>query len=244
MYLNVMIGMYNPNGMQAMQELANMKLSGDMLKGLGFDLGANLTPNLIHFIAQYYYGLLVFAFPLIYIIAVSNRLIVSNVDNGSMAYIVSTPNTRLRFVVSQALFLLVTTWLLVVCITLVGIMQAEKLFPGLLSIPDFIRVNIGAGIILTTISGIGFASSCIFNESSKAIATATGIPIAFLLIQVLSNISPDSAYLKSYTFFTLFDTNAIIANYHYIADLCILAAMAATCYIGGIWYFITKDLPL
>ena len=52
------------------------------------DVGATLT----QFIVNYLYGFLLIAFPLVFIVLLSNRLVARYVDRGSMAYLLATPN--------------------------------------------------------------------------------------------------------------------------------------------------------
>ena len=110
LYMNIITGMYDPNGMEVMQELASMKMGGgDLMKIMGFDFGENLQPTLVKYLSQYFYGFLIFMFPMIYVISISNRLIAKSVDNGSIAFILSTPNTRMKIWLTHAIFLVVST---------------------------------------------------------------------------------------------------------------------------------------
>ena len=57
--------------------------------------------TLLEFITGYLYGILLVAFPGVYIIILSNRLVAKYVDNGSMAYLLAVPQKRRKIVLTQ-----------------------------------------------------------------------------------------------------------------------------------------------
>lgn len=73
-------------------------------------------------------------FPVIFLIILGNKLLAHYVDTGSMAVLLSTPNSRIRILVTQLLTLLLETALLIALITAIGIVSCESLFPGELDI--------------------------------------------------------------------------------------------------------------
>lgn len=245
LYMNIIIGMYDPNGMEAMQKIASMKLGGgDLMKIMGFDFGANINPSLVKYLSQYFYGLLIFMFPMIYVISISNRLIAKSVDNGSIAFIVSTPNTRMRIWFTHAIFLVVTTFILIAFVTIFGVMFAASKFPGALDVGVFINLNLGAFMIMFTICGICFFCSSLFNESSKAIGFATAIPIGFLLMQMISNAGDKFHFLKNFTFFTLFNSEAIVNHESVGLEMSMLGLIGLLFFVGGAIVFNKKDLSV
>ena len=245
LYMNIITGMYDPNGMEVMQELASMKMGGgDLMKIMGFDFGENLQPTLVKYLSQYFYGFLIFMFPMIYVISISNRLIAKSVDNGSIAFILSTPNTRMKIWLTHAIFLVVSTFLLIAIVTLFGIIFASKMFPGLLDVSTFITLNWGAFMVMFTISGICFFFSSLFNESSKAIGFSTALPIIFLLMQMISNAGEKLSFLKNFTFFTLFNSEAIVNKESVGLEMTVLALIGLACFAGGSIIFKKKDLSV
>ena len=55
---------------------------------------ANTGSTLTEFLSNYLYGFLLLVFPMILEIILANKLVVKYVDIGSMAYLLSTPNSR------------------------------------------------------------------------------------------------------------------------------------------------------
>ena len=70
------------------------------------------------------------------------------VDNGSLAGILSTPNSRGKIIVTQLLSIFIWLFVLMVCITVVGVLSASALFPCL--------VLLLFSILLSTIGCIWF----------------------------------------------------------------------------------------
>lgn len=54
----------------------------------------NPSSTLIEFLSSYLYGFIYLVFPLIFKIIIANKLVVRYVDQGSMAYLLSTPMSR------------------------------------------------------------------------------------------------------------------------------------------------------
>ena len=245
LYMNIIIGMYDPNGMEAMQKLAEMKMgTGDLMKIMGFDFGTNINPSLTQYLSQYFYGLLIFMFPLIYVISIGNRLIAKSVDNGSIAFLLSTPNTRFKLAMTQALFLIITTFLMIAVVTLSGVSFAEAKFPGKLDSSAFFMLNWGAFLTMFTICGTTFFFSSVFNESSKSIGFSTAIPVIFLLMQMISNAGDTYKFLKNLTFFTLFDTAKIVGGEPVGLNLFVLFLIGAAFFTAGILIFRKRDLSV
>ena len=64
----------------------------------------SIGDTLIEFLSAYLYGFLFMILPMVFSIMLANKLIMGYIDNGSMAYLLATPNTRFKIVFTQALF--------------------------------------------------------------------------------------------------------------------------------------------
>lgn len=60
-----------------------------------------VAANLLEWIKIYLYGFLMILFPLIFIIILVNKLVASYIDNGSMASLLATPNSRGKIIRTQ-----------------------------------------------------------------------------------------------------------------------------------------------
>lgn len=104
---------------------------------------ADVGTTLLESIIGYLYGILFTAFPGVFIILLSNRLIARYVDNGSMAYLLSVPHKRSKLAGTQAFFMVACLLTMAVYVTLLILIVSEALFPGKLEKAAFLRVNVG-----------------------------------------------------------------------------------------------------
>jgi ABC-2 type transport system permease protein len=232
--------MYDPATQETLNEML-LKLPPELVAAMGFS-GAG--SSLLSFTATYFYGFLIFLLPLIYSVIVSNRSISSHVDKGSMADLLSTPNTRQKIAQTQACFLLASITLLITCIAVLGIVLSEILFPGALDIIGFLVLNIGTLLLYYALTGIGFFASCLFDDTKNSLTLGAGLPVAFLLLQMISDVGETTRFLKYINLFTLFDTEKMIQGEGYIINFLVLAGIAIVLYSAGIYSFNKKDLPL
>ena len=70
----------------------SLKMMADSMPDLFAAFGmADVGQTLLEFVSGYLYGMLYVAFPGVFIIILSNRLVSRYVDNGSMAYLLAVP---------------------------------------------------------------------------------------------------------------------------------------------------------
>lgn len=239
-YLPTIISIYDPKSQDAINDMMKM-LPQQMTSAFGFSETSN---TLISFIATYYYGFLILLLPMIYTIIVSNRSIAAHVDKGSMAYLLSTPNTRVKIAITQALYLILSISLLIILATLAGISFSQFLFPGKLDISRFILLNFGALLLYYAVTGISFFASSFFNETKNSLALGAGLPIAFLVIQMISNVGDKTEFFKYFTLYTLFDPAKIITGEGFAVQFSVLAAIGVIMYTSAVVVFKKRDLPL
>lgn len=239
-YLPIIVIMYNPDFQDSLSEMMKI-LPKQMTAAMGF-LGE--TNTLLNFIATYFYGLLILLLPMIYTIVVANRTIAYLVDKGSMAYLLSTPNARLKIAVTQATYLLTSITLIIAFVTAVGIAICHMMFPGALDIPGFLILNVGALLLYYALTGIGFFASCLFNDTKNSLMVGGGLPVAFLLFQMISDVGDKADILKYFSLYTLFDPGKIVSGEGYVVSMIVLAVIAVVMYAAGILSFCKRDLPL
>ncbi len=240
LYFPIIVSMYNPQAQESLDDILAI-LPQQLIAAMGFtgDMG-----TLLKFIATYFYGFLILLLPMIYTIIVANRSIASHVDKGSMAYLLSTPNGRSRIAATQALFLLVSTTLMILFLTLAGIGICELSFPGELDIRGFVLLNCGVLLLYFALTGIGFFASCLFNDTKNSLALGAGLPVGFLLLQMLSDTGEKSEFLSYLSLYTLFDPAKITSGEDYIISFIILTIIGIVLYLAGILVFNKRDLPL
>lgn len=240
MYTTVIIYMYDP-------ELAHMLNDYQQaLPGMMTAVGmTGIAGNLTEFVHIYLYGFIMLVFPVIFLIILGNKLLAHYVDTGSMAVLLSTPNSRIRILVTQLLTLLLETALLIALITAIGIVSCESLFPGELDIPVYLKLNAALLLLHLMLGGIGFLPACIFNDSKWYFFVGAGLLILFFLFQMLGNMGGDLEFFRYLTPFTLFPGEKIVSGQDGATGSCvIMAVIGAALYGSGAVCFGRKDLPL
>lgn len=240
LYLPIIITMYDPAAQDSLNEILNLMPKG-LIAAMGYD---DIGTSLLDFIGGYFYGFLILFLPMIYTIIACNRSIASHVDKGAMAYLLSTPNTRSKIARTQALFIILSITIMTAIITIVGIILCNILFPGDLDLLRFLLLNLGALLLYYAVTGIGFFGSCMYNDTKNSLMVGAGLPVAFLLIQMISDIDEKTSFLKYFTLFTLYDTKKIIHGGNFLLQYITLIIIAVIMYALGIYMFKKRDLPL
>ena len=240
MYLSIILTMFDPDSMESVNQLLE-SLPSELIRAMGFDA---LVTDLASFLAGYYYSFLAIMFPMIYCIITANRLVAKHVDSGSMAYLLSTPHSRLTIVTTQALYLMASMADLLILIGLAALIQSAAMFPGQLAVGPFLLLNLMAILFMLAISGICFFFSCIFDDTKYSLAFGAGIPVIFFLIDMLAKVGGNTTWLKNLTLFTLYNPAAIVAGDFSWASPVAFLAIAMITYAGGILLFNRRSLPM
>lgn len=240
MYGAMIVSMFDPKLGESLNAMAESMPQLFAAFGMN-EAGATIT----QFISNYLYGFLLLLFPLVFIIILSNRLIARYVDSGSMAYLLATPNKRVKIALTQVVFLFVCVICLVLYVTILLIISSEAMFPGELDIPRFLMLNTGLLGLLTFLSGLCFCSSAVFNDTKKSNGVGAGLTIAFVLIQMLSNAGEKFESLKYATPLTLFNADGILSGESGATlSFLLLYAAGILFFILGVAVFSKKDLHI
>lgn len=112
------------------------------------------------------------------------------------------------------------------------------------NVKDYLMLNLGAFLLMFATSSISFLFSCIFNLSKNSLALGAGIPIAFFIFQIMSQVGDSLEGFKYLSLNTLYDTNAIISEGSFSVQFTVLAVIGVVLYAVGMRWFKEKDLPL
>jgi ABC-2 type transport system permease protein len=240
MYLTIIITMFDPETMEGLIAMVEA-LPKEVVAAMNFNLiGTSLT----HFLASYFYGFLIFMFPMIYCIIVANRLVAKHVDSGSMAFLLSTPHSRITIITTQALYLISSVTLLFTLVTIAGILVSQAMFPGQLDTGGFLLLNIVALLITYSVSGICFLCSSIFDDAKFSAAFGAGIPLAFFVLNMLANVGDKYAWLRNVTIFSLLNPAELLGGTYTVAVFVIPGIITLAAYISAVIVFNRRSLPL
>jgi len=239
LYILSVVYMFNPDSSNAFDII--IKSMPGLMKAFGFVASGN---TLIGYIATDLYGMILLMFPVIFYIILANKLLAGYVDRGSMAYLLATPNKRVKIALTQALSLWVSIGILITYATVAIIISSALIHPGKLDISKLILMNVVIYFLHVAISGICFLASCISDDTKRSFTIGAGVPIAFFLIQMLANMGGKLENLKYFTIFTLFNTNDIVAGKSVVFPVIILVVVAIVLYGIGIYIFSKRDIPV
>ena len=99
-------------------------------------------------------------------------------------------------------------------------------------------------LLFGVFSGISFLSSCIFNDTKNSLALGAGLPLAFIIINILANVDESLHFLRNFTVISLLDTDAIIAGNGYLGKFAVMTLISLILYTSGIYIFTKKDLSI
>jgi len=240
-YLAVIINMYDPSGAGALMDMLSL-LPVSLVKALGFP---TVEADLTGFIAGLYYGFLIYLFPMVYCIILGNRLVAKLVYEGSFACLLSTPNSRIKIIITQGVYMLFSILVLFLILYFVGVGLSESLFKGMLDIALFGKLNFSAGLMTMAIGMICFFFSCVFNDTRLSLAFGAGIPALFFLLNMIGGLAERTAFLKDYSLYSIFNGMNLVsgtANAGMINGL--FAVMILFLFAGSIAIFQFKRLPI
>lgn len=240
LYGGMIVGMFDP----ALGDSLTM-MAQSMPEVFALFNMTDVGSTLLDFVSNYLYGFLLLAFPLVCIVLMTSRLLSRYVDRGSMAYLLATPVSRARIIFTQA----VVQWLGVLCLVvyvtaMVGGIS-EIMFASWLDWKQFLLLNVGLLGLLTLFAGICFCTACLFNDAKYATGIGAGICVAFVLIDMLSNVGDKFYWLMYCTPITLYDRVGIVIGdtlalwklpILYVAGFALMA-------IGGA-VFCKRDIPV
>ena len=132
--------------------------------------------------------------PMIYVMIIANKLIASQVSDGSMAYILSTPTNRKKVLRTQYLFLILSLVAMYIVIT-AGALISESIANALLrqeygdaaTSPLVYRLLrtvlycLASFAAIFALGGICFGASAFCNKANKSIAVGGGVSVLCFL---------------------------------------------------------------
>lgn len=240
-YLAVIIYMYDPNGIGALVDMLSI-LPVTLVNAMGF---GTIDSGLTGFIASMFYGFLIYLFPMVYCIILANRLVAKWVYEGSFISLLSTPNSRIKIIVTQGIYLLASIAVLFTVLFLVGYGMSQHFFPGMLDEKVFLKLNIGACLMTMTIGMFCFFFSCLFNSTKPALFFGALLPIVFFLLNTLSKLSEKTAFLGKFSLYNTFDGLAIVNGQSSITLISGGFAMfILLLFIASVGVFSLKRLPV
>ncbi|WKY46289.1 hypothetical protein Q5O24_07765 [Eubacteriaceae bacterium ES3] len=240
-YLAVLIYMYDPAGMGAFNDMVS--LLPNRLVTL-FAL-STIDSSMTGFLGGLFYGLPIYVFPMIYCIVMGNRLVTKYVYDGSFACFLSTPNSRIKIITTQAIYLLLSIGLLFLSIHITGIQLSEQMYSGVLNTDIFAQMNIGAFFMTAAIAMINFFFGSIFSDTRMTMIFSAGFPVIFFMLTFLSGLSERFVSLKNFSIYSIYNGPAIGVGQADISAMITFFAGAIVLSLAlSLGVFFMKRLPI
>ncbi|GKU83055.1 ABC transporter permease subunit [Niallia sp. NCCP-28] len=213
-------------------------------KAFGLESGFNSFDS---YISGEFYGLLLLLIMTIFCIMLSTQLIAKLVDQGSMAYLLSTPTTRAKIAITQAAVLVTGSFIILLITTISGFigyylfMEDTSVFRAM----TFIQLNLGAFFLFFAVGGISFFISSLVNDEKRALGIAGSIAFGFFSLNLLGKISGKIEWLKNISIYTLYNPSEIVSGQaDIIQSFIILGIIGLAAFIMAVLVFKKRDLPL
>jgi len=207
-----------------------------------------------------FYGMMTTILPGIYVLVTANKLLASQVDSGSMAYVLSTPTRRSTVVFTQMIYL---TGSLVVmfAVQTVAHLIANNVTPialaklgytqlaGNLTNIMILQVNISALMVCIAMAGVCFMFSGIFSSSKYSIGfsgTFIGVTILANMLAMFGSLGVGGLdNFKYLTICSFYDYQSVLYGVDdWIFKMIFPIGIAVVTYLIGSKWFCKKDLPL
>ena len=210
-----------------------------------------------------FYGMMTTILPGIYVLITANKLLASQVDRGSMAYVLSTPTKRNAVTFTQFTYLASSVTAMFVIQTVVHIIVntvkpltlatalGNSMLPiaGDLTTEMILKINLSALVVNLAMAAVCFMFSGIFNSSKNSL----GLSGSFVGVTILANMLAMFGSLgvkgldkfKYLTICSFYDYNSVLHSSNDWMAKCIAPLIiAAVAFAIGSTIFRKKDLPL
>ncbi|MBO9606833.1 MAG: ABC transporter permease subunit [Paenibacillaceae bacterium] len=243
-YILLMLWLYPgiADNVKAIDDIVN-----SMPAGVGRAFGLNGYGTAEAFISGEYYGLILVLILAIVCVQLSTQLMAKLVDQGSMAYLLSTRTTRAKVAISQAA-VLASGLLLIFAVTIAAGALGKMWFLGdefPFDMGRFLVMNAAAFLLFFAVGGISFLVSSLANDEKKAMGISGAITFGFFSLDLLGKLSDKLDWLRDVSIFALYRPGEIVnGTAHLALPFVALAAIGLASFALAVALFRRRDLPL
>ncbi|WP_027087001.1 ABC transporter permease subunit [Cohnella panacarvi] len=218
-----------------------------MPEGFGRAFGFSGFDSAEAFISGEFYGLILVLILSIVCVQLSTKLMAKLVDQGSMAYLLSTPTTRGQIAFTQAV-VLVTGLVIILGVTTIAGFAGNAWFLGdeyALDTSAFLQMNLSAFLLFFAVGGISFLVSSLASDEKKALGIAGAITFGFFSMDLLGKLSDQVEWIRSLSVFSLYRPADITnGNANIAATSLVLLAIGIVTFGLAVALFRRRDLSL
>lgn len=244
LYLILFVSIYDPEILETMEVALGM-IPAEITATVGMD---TIPVSLTDFLAAYFYNFILYLFLVIHTIILPVRLIVRYVDRGSMSYLLSTPNSRLKISITMVVYIASSLAVMILIMTVITIIYSALVQPNALDIPAFLSLNFTTYLVALAMASISFFFSCLCNNMKYATGFNTAIIAGFFIFELIGKFGQHAGIytvVESVSIFQLLRSREIVAGIINMAlNNGILILIIAVVMSGALLVFKNKDLPL
>jgi ABC-2 type transport system permease protein len=201
-----------------------------LLQLIGYQAGVSQVGD---YLAGEYYGLIYVIILAIYVVTTATRLVAHAVDNGSMAYLLSTPVSRTKVALTQAAVLVVGVVVIGGLTTVAGLLGVQWLVQNAhLDVARFVEMNVVGMLLFLLVGAYCFVFSCMARDERTAIGCSAGLTTVFFAFKMISSLADHVSWLKYLTVFTAFNPQDLIHGQGHFASVALSLAIAALALFG------------
>ena len=210
-----------------------------------------MEEGVMNLTTEIFYGMMSIIIPTIYVVVTANNLLARQVDDGSMAYVLSSPIKRRDVALTQIMFLVLSVFITFVMTFLTHLIIRTAVGSNSLSVAQILYLNIESFLTVAAIGGICFMFSGIFNRSKYSIGAGGMLAVFFILMSMMAmfgGLAPSMSALSNFKYFTIItlcDKESVLdgTSTWLIESMALIGISAISYTIGSIW-FNKKNLPL
>jgi len=206
-------------------------------------------------VSDIFYPVVAVLLPLVYTVVVGNNLFASQIDRGSMAFILSTSIKRSKIAFTQMFFFVISLVIMFFITAIVDVILTLTIETSL-KINEVLLLNLGLLLFSVAMGSITYMFSAIFNYTKYSISLSGGLALIFFISKILGLFSSDifmimgigikqMSFFNNITLISLFNTSSILSgSTTYLIQFAILIAISITCFTVGTVWFTKKDIPV
>lgn len=230
------------NSGNAYADLLN-SMPKELLSGLGM---SGDVSNFNDYLNMNFYNSIYLYIMITFVVCLSSKLVAKPLGDTSLVYFLNSPVSRKKFLVSQMVVFNVSLFIIFVSSVVFGIIsKAIFVDSKAFNVGDFVKCNVGLIVIFLLLGAICFLISTVSNNGSQATTYAATVVIVEYILDMFAKITSKLEVLKSFTIFTVYDTEKISDSTSYVAVSCIImVVISIILYIASAEYFKRRDLYL
>ncbi len=239
-----------------------LEAAGLTIEGLFITIGIN--PEILTGLATMdgnvlvsimFYPVVAVLLPLVYVVIVGNKLFASQIDNGSMAFVLSTPIKRSKIAITQ-MFFLITSLVAMFLFTSVVDVTLTLIIDNSLAVDKILLLNLGLLLFSLAMGSLTYMFSSIFNYSKYSLSFGGGFALLFFISKILGLFGSDlfmnmgvgiepMDFFNKITMISLYNTTSILDDStDFIIQFIVLGVISIVCFVTGAIWLTKKDIPV